>query len=236
MLKGMSRAVNMMLACPACEKQGEFVTWNALNATLDPHEKTRLLDRSLTQFTCADCGHQAQVVYPLLYHDVTHSYMIWMLPPVDGQSAPPEALPPEALKQLGDKYRFRLVSNLNELIEKILIFDAKLDDRIIELAKLVAGAKLPPEKADGEMYFSSLTGEGKAAMLNFAVLKPPPIGNFGFSVLNEAITGTLSTDFAAGLRQQPPGPWPRVDAAFARDMIKHTGGGGLANVSSKSDA
>ena len=216
----MSRAVKMMLACPACGKSGEFTSWSSLNATLDPHEKTRLLDRTLTQFTCAACGHQAQVVYPLLYHDMTNGFMVWMIPDAPGPAgAPPEALPPGVVQKLGEKYRYRLVSNLNELIEKILIFDAGLDDRIIELAKLVAAAKLPPEKADGEIFFSSLTGEGPAAMLNFAVLKPPPIGNFGFSVLRDTMCGTLATDFAEKLKTPPTGPWPRVDQAFARGML-----------------
>jgi hypothetical protein len=217
----MSRAVKMMLACPGCGKRGEFVSWSSLNATLDPHEKTRLLDRTLTQFTCDACGHQAQVLYPLLYHEMTNGYMVWLIPEMQGKAGePPEELPAEAMQKLGDGFRFRLVRNLNELIEKILIFDAKLDDRIVELAKLVAAAKLPPEKADGEIYFSGLTGEGSAAMLNFAVLKPPPIGNFGFSVLREGMCNRLTADFAEKLKQQPLGPWPRVDAAFARAMIK----------------
>jgi hypothetical protein len=216
----MSRAVKMKLACPRCGKPSEFVSWSLLNATLNPHEKTRLLDRSLTQFTCADCGHQAQVVYPLLYHDLADRFMVWMLPEMQGKAGePPEELPAEVMKKLGDTYRFRSVRNLNELIEKIVIFDAKLDDRIVELAKLVVAAKLPPEKADGEIYFSGLSGEGKEAMLNFAVLKPPPVGDFGFSVLREAICRTLGVDFAEKLKLQPSGPWPRVDSVFARGLL-----------------
>jgi hypothetical protein len=221
MIYSMSKAVKLKLACPACGKSGEFVSWSSINATLDPHEKTRLLDRSLTQFTCAECGHQAQVIYPILYHDMTHSFMVWMIPPQEGPAgAPPEALPAGVVQKLGEKYRYRLVSNLKELIEKIAIFDAKLDDRIIELAKLVAAAKLPPEKASGEIFFSGVSGEGNAAMLNFAVLKPPPVGNFGFTVLRDAMYETLAADFGEKLREQPPGPWPRVDAAFVRALIK----------------
>jgi CpXC protein len=220
----MSSPRKLSLACPACGKPGEFVAWNSLNSTLNPHERTGLLNRSLTQFTCSACGHQAQVMYPLLYHDMTGSYMVWMVPPSpQGQTEQPERLPPEMLQKLGDKYRYRQVGNLNELIEKILIFDAKLDDRIIELAKLVAASKLPPEKTGGNIFFSGVEGEGESATLNFAVLQNEPAGNFGFSVSRDATCRTLSADFEAALKTQPAGPWPRVDEKFARGMLKGSG-------------
>jgi hypothetical protein len=193
---------------------------------LDPHEKTRLLERNLTQFTCAACGHQAQVIYPILYHDMDQALLIWMIPtgpPAAPSAEPPkspEEFPPEIAEKLRTRYRFRLVANLNELIEKILIFDAKLDDRIVELAKLVAVAKLPPDKTGGEVYFSGVTGTGPGATMDFAVLMPPPGSNFGFSLLRDPVCNTLAADFAKALKSQPAEAWPRVDEAFARNLLK----------------
>lgn len=222
-IAAMSKPVKLKMPCPACGKSGEFVAWTSLNVTLDPHEKTRLLDRSLTQFTCAACGHTAQLIYPLLYHDMDNAYMIWLLPPGTGGETEPEALSPDVAARLGEKYRYRSVGNLNQLIEKILIFDAGLDDRVVELAKLVAAGKLPPDKMGGEVYFSSMSaaGEGEAgATLNFAVLLPPPGVNFGFSLLRDPVCNALTKDFAESLKAQPIGPWPRVDEAYAREILK----------------
>ncbi|HEX4125115.1 MAG TPA: CpXC domain-containing protein [Tepidisphaeraceae bacterium] len=216
--------MKIKLPCPGCGAPAEFVSWTSLNATLDPHEKTRLLDRSLTQFKCSACGHEAQVIYPLLYHDMDNGIMIWLLPPSAAEAKEPEALPADVARQLGERYRYRAVSHLNELIEKIQIFDAGLDDRVVELAKLVAAAKLPPEKIGAsEVFFGSMAGEGASATMHFAVLLPPPGVNFGFSLLRDPVCSALTADFAEALKEQPADPWPRVDDAFARGIVKKKG-------------
>lgn len=38
--------------------------------------------------------------------------------------------------QFGDSYKFRVVKEIDDLREKLFIFDAGLDDRLVELMKL----------------------------------------------------------------------------------------------------
>ena len=65
--------------------------------------------------------------YPLLYHDMDKRVMIWCAPrPLDQLPSPP----------LVAGHRLRVVHSPNHLVEKILAFDAGLDDRAIEILKL----------------------------------------------------------------------------------------------------
>ena len=62
---------------------------------------------------------------------MTKHFMVWLWPQTgepDMQGSPIEKLAPD--------YRFRIVPSRNDLIEKILVFEHNMDDRIVELVKL----------------------------------------------------------------------------------------------------
>jgi len=122
--------------CGGCGAPQPFVAWESLNVTLDKEQKGRLLSGELTRFKCPKCGWSGHVLYPLLYHDMEKRLMVWLCP---GETNPDTgALPTEKL--MGD-YHFRLVRTKNELIEKVLTFDAGLDDRVVEFFKLMLLAR-----------------------------------------------------------------------------------------------
>ena len=126
----------MMVDCGNCGNPQSFVAWESLNVSLDKEQKENLLAGELTKFTCKKCGWSGDVVYPLLYHDMEKQLMIWLFP---GQNAPDTGALPFA--QLMGDYQFRLVQTKNQLVEKIFIFDANLDDRVIEFYKLMLLAR-----------------------------------------------------------------------------------------------
>src|SRR4030095_5029035 len=92
----------------------------------------------LFRFRCPECGAATQVLYPMLYHDMQRKLMIWMIPD-DGSGAatkPPEGPGlPTGGPMAG--YKTRSVNSVNELLEKILIFDAELDDLTLEMIKII---------------------------------------------------------------------------------------------------
>lgn len=123
------------LACPECDLEQLFSVYDSVNVTLCPDLKKQLKDGDLTVFTCDACGYQAEMVYPMLYHDMEKKLMIYMDP--DGQLD----LNGIENKQfmfgtlLDESYRYRVVSTREELVEKIYIFEGGLDDKPVEMLK-----------------------------------------------------------------------------------------------------
>ena len=220
----MSRPVPQDITCPQCGETSTFTTWSSLNVTLDPGEKPNVLDRSIFRFTCGKCGHSATVVYPMLYHDMQQKVMLWLLPETpqapEGAAPPSEGLPPEAGQFMRrDGYRFRSVGTQNALIEKILIFDAGLDDGPIEMLKPGLWNQLPADAKhdDTGIFFSSVSDE-TPVRLEFAVVKRDGVS--GASVEKEPSYGELAKkwDDLQGLLDDQP--WPRVDQKQIIDLIE----------------
>ena len=131
----MTRLSTEELVCPECNLEQEFTVYNSVNVTLNPDYKEDLINGELTVFTCDACGHQIEIVYPILNHDMENQLMIYLDP--DGQLD----LNGIENKQfmfgtlLDESYRYRIVSTREELVEKIYIFEAGLDDKPIEMLK-----------------------------------------------------------------------------------------------------
>ena len=132
----MTKLSTTELVCPECDSEQEFTVFDSVNVSLNPKAKERLINGELTIFTCDDCGHQIEVVYPMLYHDMDNKLMIWMDP--EGQLDPNELGKkqfPFGTLLLDEAYQYRIVSTREEMVEKILVYDSDLDDLPLELLK-----------------------------------------------------------------------------------------------------
>jgi hypothetical protein len=224
----LSRRTTIPVNCPACGRAHKFGAWQSLNVTLDPQEKPRLLEGTLTRFTCEGCGHNADVVYPLLYHDMEKQLMVWLLPegggqdPDQGDKSDPEELPPAMRRTLGAGYTFRRVGSHNELREKIYVFDSGLDDRVIEVVKLILWEQMPEEQkpADAKLLFGGIVREEDGERLGFTILAPT--GGTGLTVPRDPLYRGSADAFVAhdrsGGKDAPA--WPRVDREFALGLIE----------------
>ena len=230
----MSRRTEIPLTCPACGRAHRFGAWQSLNVTLDPQEKPRLLDGSLTRFTCEGCGHTADVVYPLLYHDMEKQLMVWLLPEGGeedpGDKSDPDELPPAMRKTLGPGYTFRRVGSHNELREKIYVFDAGLDDRVVEVVKLILWEQMPQERkpADAELLFGGLVREADGERLAFTILTPA--GGTGLTVPRDPLYQGSADAFVRGEAPHDPAApgWPRVDREYALRLLERAAGSSSA--------
>src|SRR3954467_4039301 len=124
----MSMPTPIPVTCPGCQHEQDFTAWRSLNVTLDRDHTADLISGKLTRFTCDRCGHTAEVVYPMLYHDMDRRLMVWMSPPHPaaagaGAEAEEEEMPPPdaMLGAGGEGYVFRRVGTRNELVEKVFI-------------------------------------------------------------------------------------------------------------------
>ena len=234
----MSRAVQETVVCPDCKTESPFTMWTSLNVSLDRDRKEALLSGELFRFTCPSCAAQSQILYPLLYHDMERQLMIWMVPPDEtGRTLQPEDAGIGTMGRMKG-YTFRTVNSLNELYEKILTFDAALDDYAIEMVKLAIAAQVPePERSGGaEIYFAEIEpdpagggGGGGGEVLTFAVVTPA--GTKGARVPREPIYSSMQkavAEFKSRQPPPPPGQWPRVNAEHLMTLMDVSNAAGAA--------
>jgi hypothetical protein len=207
------------VSCKLCGASQPFATWSTVNVTLNPELKTRLLKGELTRFVCEKCGWAGDVLYPLLYHDMGKHFMIWLWP--DAGEPDTKGMPTDKLKH---EYRFRLVANRNDLIEKILVFDANMDDRVVEVVKLklwaTAAEKGTPYQ--GVILFSkTIRGSKGEETMQFRHLKEsePESLTVPFDFYHrtrESLSGRLPSS------ESEHGKWLRVDKEYAKGLASRT--------------
>jgi predicted RNA-binding Zn-ribbon protein involved in translation (DUF1610 family) len=130
----MSKHTTTTYQCPNCKKSSNVTIWQSINVDLDPEMRERVLDESAFTFVCPSCGFRQGLAYASLYHDLTLKFMVYWLPAANETKHQDFAeLNKSAIQEPG--YRLRVVSTLNRMKEKILIFGHRMDDRAIELLK-----------------------------------------------------------------------------------------------------
>ena len=143
------------VSCPHCGAVVKTQMATGINAGENPELRARVLDETLFDWECPDCGYQAQLVYPCLYHDKVKNFMIYVVP--NGCDCALESVDvSESFPQLSGVTK-RVVTSLIGLKEKILIFEAGLNDDAVELVKLalvgVAAKKYDKTVANGYFCF-----------------------------------------------------------------------------------
>lgn len=155
----MSRKITKEIRCPHCKAMVKTMMWSSVNVTQDGGLRAKILDESLFAWRCPNCGYEAQLVYPCLYHDMERAFMVYLLPEIEEDQFLEPALE-EQFPELSGLTK-RLAADLNQFKEKILIFEAGLDDLSIELTKL-ALSDVMAKKTGQKMiagYFCTLDRE-----------------------------------------------------------------------------
>lgn len=149
----MSMPMKQPFPCPHCGKAEPFTIWNSINITLNPEMKPKILDQSAFTFHCPHCGKDSQVGYDMLYHDMDQHLMLYLAMSDHSEDMFYKMLtygfPDVDMNLLQDKqYQLRIVRSHNVLNEKILLFDAGRDDRIIEICKALLSANLAQKQEE----------------------------------------------------------------------------------------
>ena len=114
------------ITCPKCGATFSAPVYNSINLSEMPEMKSQLLSGELFLAECPQCGFKRLLKYPMVVLD-PDSGMILCLSSSDLKV---DELP--AGYSLG-----RQVREAGELIEKLKIFDAGLDDIVMEMCKFV---------------------------------------------------------------------------------------------------
>ncbi len=159
----MSTNKKVEITCPTCANTYDFDYQSSVNATTDPNKKAMVLDYTIFQTSCPYCKQRYLYSSDFFYHDMNDKYMIALMPNLsDGDIKNYNDLflkEINSAKIIADNYRLRVVSSHEDLVEKIQLFNDKLDDRIVEIYKcfwlLKQEENLPPiEELLSIRYFS----------------------------------------------------------------------------------
>lgn len=137
----MSQFRNEKIVCPSCYKKDNIKIYESIEST-DIAARKRLLDGSLFTWRCPKCNYRTNTVFNLLYKNEERHFMIYlaadgdtigMRNTMDNIENDFNRLSPS--KDIKYSMTRRIVLTSNELREKVMIFEAGLDDRIIEIMK-----------------------------------------------------------------------------------------------------
>lgn len=121
--------------CSKCGQTTEITVYKSINTADNPELKEKVKNGSLFLWECPHCGTVNLARYETLYHDPQKKLMLWLVPDGKISETQMQAITNHT-KAMGG-YTLRLVRDMGELMEKVLIFDAGLDDVVIELCKWV---------------------------------------------------------------------------------------------------
>ena len=154
----MATSISVTARCSRCGKETDIQTFPNINTKESPELKSRVKDGSLFLWTCPDCGQVNLAPYQTLYHDPDEKVMIWLTP--DSMSFSEKALIESHIKAISGQlaadrsgelmrgYTLRRVKEAGELIEKVNIFDAGLDDVAVEICKYVTKMEIAGKETD----------------------------------------------------------------------------------------
>ena len=135
----MSKQKTDEVSCHECGGHTTVTYWSSVNVRLNPNIKTMVMNGTINTFSCTGCGIPIHVIGFLFSEK---RYMIQF----DAQGDGPDmgATFFDMLEDMLPGRRFRLVRSLEEMQEKIRIFDDELDDYVIEglkaqIAQNIAG-------------------------------------------------------------------------------------------------
>jgi hypothetical protein len=162
------------LPCPMCGAEVDFELVISVNADRRPDLRAAILDNSFQRQACPSCSTNFRVDPEFTYMDMGRGQYIGVWPVARRsewrqcsertQQAFDAALgagASPAARKLGEKMQPRVVFGWPALIEKILARQAGIDDRTLEIAKVVAmgsgsEAPLPGQR---ELRFVALSGD-----------------------------------------------------------------------------
>ncbi|MBP3360502.1 MAG: CpXC domain-containing protein [Clostridia bacterium] len=209
------------IRCPSCGQLQEITVWNSITVKDSPDLKADLLSGRVNIFKCGSCSHSGLVPAPLLYHDEDKKLMI-SFSPCDDEQLKQRLFENvrETSKGSGELsgysgYNLRFVCEYNSLLEKILIFDAGLNDKAVEIIKLLILSQEPEKQDDRFCVFGKKEEDSIEFMVrdikeNMIYTSRAPISTYDTIWQQLRASGVKPYSF----------DWEMVDAVYADRLIK----------------
>lgn len=157
----MSTARQLTVTCPHCKGKLSCTAFESINTELDATLAHQVLTGDPFTVHCPHCSRPVTPNYPTLWHDMKHHAMIQYTASDDEDvidehiKSAQEAF--EHFRKMGItvKTELRIVTDRVEFREKAMIFNEGLDDRVIEMMKLIILSTLDRQKDEmpAELHF-----------------------------------------------------------------------------------
>ena len=145
----MSDTVPAKLKCPHCKTIFEIEIFYNLNMRRRPGIRQQILDEHFQQYSCPACNRQVQAAPIMLYTDFQRRQWYALFPEaafvyrsalasrvLEGFDSNMRENCPPMVKAWASHFEVRLAFGVPALREKLIAFDANIDDRILEVFKL----------------------------------------------------------------------------------------------------
>lgn len=202
----MSRPHKQIIKCPKCGKDIEFTLWQSINTEMD-FAIPDIISGKLFEVDCKNCDFHTKVVYPILFNDMIHNVWVWLVLDPDNEENQ------EALKlATKNNIRTRIVTTQEDLREKTSIFNAGLDDRLVEIAKVMCEEEikqLDNQKPDKIFFHLLDDGYGFECIVDDKSI-PLKMPKESFEALSDQLSEFLPPD-DAGVST--------VDREWAKDFL-----------------
>ncbi len=224
-----SKVVQDSVVCPSCGAADQLEVWERIEATCNPERAAQLATGQVFLHTCPKCGAMAPLDYPVFYID-RDRHVAAFYPAGEGDL---EALK-QAFTQLIIKFRgielatlgkgefeVRLAAQRYEMVEKAAVWQAGLNDKVIELLKASLLEELAGRYPDRTFVDAQFTGivehEGGERAIKFALFDEQDTQGTGIQVPYAAYR-TLANDVEVRT-QFDRHRTPLVDGAWAREVL-----------------
>ena len=144
----MSQKSAYKITCPKCGHEQPVELYEAVNVQEEPELKLQLMANELNAVACEKCKLSFRVDKPLLYSDPKQGLMVYLIPLSEDNFTDGERQFTESLQKLNSALPdgveapdVSLVFNRAELVERIFLFEAGLNERIIEYVKYLIYSK-----------------------------------------------------------------------------------------------
>lgn len=203
----MSKVSQVDYTCRKCAHVSKQRIHDSVNVTLDAALREKVMTGKVFEMTCPSCRAIAHAQYDCLYHDMKNAFMV-QLTNRERMSEVSRALG-DAAKQLPmrEAYRLRIVTSVHDMMEKVLVFEAGLNDGIVEIIKVVLPAQ-DKSLADATLRFETTNDEGDLA---FAIVRAE--GKPQYAVIERSLYDDLKEKAFQDMFAQAEvrGQWLTVD-------------------------
>ena len=155
--------IDIVVTCNYCEKKGESHVYTVVDGDKSPTLRDMTINGMLFEYKCDNCEKITIIDFPVKYVQDNGKFI------VDYQTESDEL--ERGIEIYNDEYEnlessedntIRIVTSQEELSEKVVIYNSGLDDKVIEVLKLmyeVFYKEEHPEKKVTDVYFSRLSGK-----------------------------------------------------------------------------
>lgn len=176
-------AEEVLFPCRRCGRSFPVKRMDVLDTGEDPSFFEKVRDNSAFWVQCPYCGWETHGDYSFLYKERDRHYMLYYAADEEDYRRIFGIFRKKSGSFAGEelsRWTKRIVTYHRDVLEKLLILDGGMDDRIIEIMKALAYASLHRQRkelkpdtvlfdrgADGNYYFRFLEGKETAAAYAF---------------------------------------------------------------------